>query len=87
MLCLSSADKLDKDFTVAHMQGQFQFEVFRDCGHYIHEDAPAMVSNVLLRFINRIEQQSDKLRAVYLKKYAGSSSSDAGIIASAGRLQ
>ena len=72
MLCLATRDTLDKDLTVAHMQGQFQLEVFRDCGHYLMEDAPSLVAPVLLRFIQRVEQQSEKLRQMYLRKFGTS---------------
>jgi pimeloyl-ACP methyl ester carboxylesterase len=69
LLCLSSRDSLDRDLTVAHMQGQFQLEIVRDCGHYLMEDAPDVVARVLLRFIQRVEQQSEKLRALYVRKF------------------
>lgn len=54
MLCVASLDRLDRELTVAHMQGKFQLEVCgNNAGHYIQDDAPAVLAAKLRRFIKR----------------------------------
>lgn len=54
MLCVASVDRLDRDLTVAHMQGKFQLEVCGNhAGHYIQDDTPAALADKLRRFIKR----------------------------------
>ena len=40
LLLLAGVDRLDKELTIAQMQGKFQMHVFNGAGHSIHEDAP-----------------------------------------------
>ena len=40
LLLLAGVDRLDKELTIAQMQGKFQMQVFAGAGHSIHEDAP-----------------------------------------------
>ncbi len=54
MLVLASTDRLDKPLTIGHMQGKFQFEVVQSAGHSVHEDQPADMANLLLRFLSRV---------------------------------
>lgn len=37
-LLLAGSDRMDKELTVAHMQGKFYLQVIGDCGHVIQED-------------------------------------------------
>lgn len=54
MLVLASTDRLDTPLTIGHMQGKFQFEVVQSAGHSVHEDQPAEMANLLLRFLSRV---------------------------------
>jgi protein phosphatase methylesterase 1 len=38
LLILAGTDRLDKDLTIAQMQGKFQLKVLSKCGHTIQED-------------------------------------------------
>lgn len=56
MLVLAGTDRLDKDLTIAQMQGKFQFEVIGGgVGHYLMEDAPDALASKLTRLVDRNE--------------------------------
>jgi protein phosphatase methylesterase 1 len=38
LLILAGTDRLDKELTIAQMQGKFQLALLPACGHAIHED-------------------------------------------------
>jgi len=40
LLCLASNDRMDKELTIAHMQGKFKLSVLMNVGHAIQEDDP-----------------------------------------------
>ncbi|KAH0576809.1 Protein phosphatase methylesterase 1 [Spironucleus salmonicida] len=60
MLLVSSMNKLDKDFEIAHMQGKMNVDVIRNCIHNLHEDSPLDFLQVTTRFLRRLHL-SDKL--------------------------
>ena len=39
-LVLAGSDRMDKDMTIAQMQGKFRLEIVPNVGHVIHEDNP-----------------------------------------------
>jgi protein phosphatase methylesterase 1 len=52
LLILAEPERLDKELTIAQMQGKFAFKCpTTKTGHHIHEDAPREVSNFILDFI------------------------------------
>jgi len=53
LLILAGTDRLDKDLTIAQMQGKFQLVVFPTCGHAIQEDDPVKTANALAQFCQR----------------------------------
>eukprot|EP01028_Stygiella_incarcerata_P006278 TRINITY_DN2571_c0_g1_i1.p1 TRINITY_DN2571_c0_g1~~TRINITY_DN2571_c0_g1_i1.p1 ORF type:complete len:243 (+),score=67.34 TRINITY_DN2571_c0_g1_i1:513-1241(+) len=53
MLLAAGMDRLDRNLTIAHMQGKFQLQIIRSVGHAIHEDAPQETANVIQSFILR----------------------------------
>lgn len=53
LLVLSGVSKLDTDLTRAQMQGKFQMCVVPESGHYIQEDAPMKVAQVVCDFWER----------------------------------
>merc|ERR1712226_1560825 len=53
LLILAGVDRLDKDLTVAQMQGKFQMLVLPKAGHAVHEDLPNRVADALATFIQR----------------------------------
>lgn len=53
MLFLAGAERMDKDLTVAHMQGKYEMNVIADCGHVIQEDQPGKLVEKILEFLER----------------------------------
>lgn len=53
MLFLAGSERMDRELTVAHMQGRYQMDVVADCGHVIQEDQPGIVAEKILEFIDR----------------------------------
>lgn len=53
MLVLAGIDRLDKDLTIAQMQGKFQNMVIPGAGHVVHEDRPEQTANVILEYLRR----------------------------------
>lgn len=50
---LAGVDRLDKELTVAQMQGKFQMHVFHQVGHVVHEDAPDKAAECVTSFLCR----------------------------------
>ncbi|KYQ99765.1 protein phosphatase methylesterase 1 [Tieghemostelium lacteum] len=55
LLLLAGTDRLDKELTIAQMQGKFQLIVLAQCGHVIQEDNPISTAETLLEFIHRLK--------------------------------
>lgn len=53
LLVLAGQERLDKELMVGQMQGKFQLEVMQDVGHYLHEDDPDGLANMLVAFWRR----------------------------------
>jgi protein phosphatase methylesterase 1 len=51
ILLLAGSDRMDKDLTIAQMQGKFKLCVLNDVGHIIQEDDPKGVNNLINNFI------------------------------------
>ena len=49
---------MDKDLTIAHMQGKFKMVVVDNVGHVIQEDRPDAVAQVFLSFLEKFHIQS-----------------------------
>jgi protein phosphatase methylesterase 1 len=52
-LLLAGSDRMDKDLTIAQMQGKFKLVVLDNVGHAIHEDQPRKVAEVFHDFLNQ----------------------------------
>lgn len=44
---------MDKELTIAHMQGRFKMVVVDNVGHVIQEDQPEAVANVFKQFLDK----------------------------------
>ena len=44
---------MDKELTIAHMQGKFKMVVVDNVGHVIQEDRPEAVAQVFLGFLEK----------------------------------
>ncbi|KHJ86829.1 hydrolase, alpha/beta domain protein, partial [Oesophagostomum dentatum] len=53
LLVLAGVDRLDKDLTIAQMQGKFQNTILPKVGHAVHEDSPDRLADELARFATR----------------------------------
>ncbi|XP_065313210.1 protein phosphatase methylesterase 1-like isoform X4 [Gordionus sp. m RMFG-2023] len=51
LLILAGVDHLDKELTIAQMQGKFQMVILSRCGHSVHEDLPDEVAGVVASFL------------------------------------
>ncbi|KAF9949592.1 Conserved oligomeric Golgi complex subunit 2, partial [Mortierella alpina] len=56
LLILAGTDRLDKDMTIAQMQGKFQLLVFPNSGHAVQEDEPERMARELVAFWKRNER-------------------------------
>ncbi|KAG0341729.1 Protein with carboxyl methyl esterase activity [Podila humilis] len=56
LLILAGTDRLDKDMTIAQMQGKFQLLVFPNSGHAVQEDEPGRMARELVAFWKRNER-------------------------------
>mmetsp|Transcript_33100 Transcript_33100/g.50757 ORF Transcript_33100/g.50757 Transcript_33100/m.50757 type:complete len:194 (+) Transcript_33100:521-1102(+) len=52
-LLLAGNDRMDKDLTIAHMQGKFKMVVVDNVGHVIQEDRPDAVASVFKQFLEK----------------------------------
>lgn len=52
-LLLAGNDRMDKDLTIAHMQGKFKMVVVDNVGHVIQEDRPDAVAQVFKQFLEK----------------------------------
>lgn len=57
LLLLAASDRMDKDLTIAQMQGKFKLSVIRDVGHIVHEDKPKETAEVIREFITLFKIQ------------------------------
>jgi len=51
ILLLASSDRMDKELTIAQMQGKFRLAIINDVGHIIHEDDSKEVAKLIADFI------------------------------------
>ena len=52
-LLLAGNDRMDKELTIAHMQGKFKMVVVDNVGHVIQEDRPDAVATVFKQFLEK----------------------------------
>ena len=51
LLLLPGIERLDKDLTIAQMQGKFKLTVVRNVGHIMHEDNPEEINKAIEDFV------------------------------------
>ncbi len=51
-LLLAGSDRMDKELTIAQMQGKFKLVVVDQVGHAIHEDKPKQVAEAFHSFLS-----------------------------------
>jgi len=50
-LILAGTDRLDKELTIAQMQGKYMLVLLPKCGHTIHEDDPVKTAQAIIKFL------------------------------------
>ncbi|KAK5172316.1 Protein phosphatase methylesterase 1 [Saxophila tyrrhenica] len=58
LLILAGTDRLDRELMIGQMQGKFQLTVIPEAGHFVHEDAPEKVGEVVEGFWRRNDRGS-----------------------------
>lgn len=60
-LVLAGSDRMDKELTIAQMQGKFKMEVISEVGHVVQEDSPKKMAVSCKNFITtfHIHELSD----------------------------
>ena len=75
LLLLAGTERLDKELTIAHMQGKFKLLVLSNVGHFMHEDNPKNTAISLIDFVKvfRIPDKVSKIKPI-VGKIGGNSS-------------
>uniref|UniRef100_A0A8C4ZAV7 Protein phosphatase methylesterase 1 n=1 Tax=Gadus morhua TaxID=8049 RepID=A0A8C4ZAV7_GADMO len=66
LLLLAGVDRLDRDLTIAQMQGKFMMQLLPPCGHAVQEDHPDKVADAITSFLLRhkfAESREDNQRS------------------------
>lgn len=65
-LVLAGSDRMDKELTIAQMQGKFKIEVVPDVGHVVQEDNPKRLAKSFTNFVTtfRIHEKADQHEVV-----------------------
>ena len=50
---LAGSDRMDKELTIAQMEGKFKMVVVNNVGHAVQEDDPAKVAEVFMDFLEK----------------------------------
>lgn len=53
LLILAGTDRLDKELIIGQMQGKFQLSIVPEAGHFVHEDVPEKIADILAEFWRR----------------------------------
>eukprot|EP01060_Flectonema_neradi_P003916 TRINITY_DN12568_c0_g1_i1.p1 TRINITY_DN12568_c0_g1~~TRINITY_DN12568_c0_g1_i1.p1 ORF type:complete len:348 (+),score=77.74 TRINITY_DN12568_c0_g1_i1:56-1045(+) len=53
LLLVAGTDRLDKELSIAHMQGRFQLSIVYGTGHYMQEDKPEEIADIITTFYTR----------------------------------
>ena len=65
-LMLAGIERMDKDLTIAQMQGKYKLSILRGVGHIMHEDKPEDVMKVIKDFITtfRITPKEEEMKPI-----------------------
>ncbi len=64
---LAGSERMDKELTIAHMQGMFRMIVVNNVGHIIHEDNHRKMSEIVKDFVKvfRITSCLSEIREIW----------------------
>ena len=66
MLMLAGIERMDKDLTIAQMQGKYKLSIMRNVGHIMHEDKPDEAMKFINEFIHtfRITAKETEMKPI-----------------------
>ena len=66
MLMLAGIERMDKDLTIAQMQGKYKLSIMRNVGHVMHEDKPDEAMKFIKEFVNtfRITAKETEMKPI-----------------------
>lgn len=62
---------MDKELTIAQMQGKFQMVVIEDCGHVIQQDQPAAVARSFKQLVTKLRIPAAFEEQMYVTSVSG----------------
>lgn len=71
MLFLAGSERMDKELSIAQMQGKFGMIVVRECGHVIQEDQPQQVATHILNFFGKLRLKPKYEEVTYIVNASG----------------
>lgn len=75
IVLVQDPNNLDKEMTIAQMQGKFQIQMLPSSGHAVHEDQPLKIAQKISTYLARFklaEQINTKRSAISIPKYGSS---------------
>ena len=69
MLMLAGIERMDKDLTIAQMQGKYKLSIMRNVGHIMHEDKPDEAMKFIKDFVRtfRITAKETEKKTIIVK--------------------
>ena len=66
MLMLAGIERMDKDLTIAQMQGKYKLSIMRNVGHVMHEDKPEEAMKFIKEFVHtfRITAKETEMKPI-----------------------
>ena len=66
MLMLAGIERMDKDLTIAQMQGKYKWSIMRNVGHVMHEDKPEEAMKFIKEFVHtfRITAKETEMKPI-----------------------
>ena len=66
MLMLAGIERMDKDLTIAQMQGKYKLSIMRNVGHIMHEDKPDEAMKFIKEFVKtfRITAKETEMKPI-----------------------
>ncbi|KAI9723177.1 MAG: Protein phosphatase methylesterase 1 [Chrysothrix sp. TS-e1954] len=58
LLVLAGTDRLDKELMIGQMRGAFQLSIFPEAGHFVQEDVPDKLAELLVEFYKRNDRST-----------------------------
>ena len=71
LLILAGSERMDKELTIAQMQGKFAMIVIENVGHVVQEDAPAKTAEQIQKFIEKYKFPFKYSEPIYITSVSG----------------